>query len=105
MSHLSLPVPLNAFAEQQAALESPATKLSAAKVFPVDNPTVSFWQRNLNITPSPTEGCEQPLPSDVDICIIGSGITGVGAAYHLAQQFSQEQRSIKAVILEAREFC
>ena len=108
MSPISLPVPLNEHAQQQTVLEAFATKPSTFNAFPVPNPTVSFWQRDLNITPSPVEGSERPLLNDVDICIIGSGVTGVSAAYHLARLFSKEQpgaRPIKAVILEAREFC
>ena len=108
MSHFILPVPLNEHARQQAVLEAPATRANVPQAFPVSSPTISFWQRNLNITPIPTEGSEGPLSNDADICIIGSGVTGVSAAYHLAKLFSKEQpsmRPIKAVILEAREFC
>lgn len=108
MSHLSLPVPLNAHAAQQAVLEDAATTCSSRKAFPVPNPTVSFWQRDLNITPGPDFGSEGALTMDVDICIIGSGVTGVSAAYHLAKVFAKENdlsRPIRAVILEARDFC
>lgn len=49
---------------------------------------------------------------DADICIIGSGITGVSAALHLANKVRKEreenggeERRLKVVLLEAREFC
>ena len=103
----SLPIPLHVHAEQHAILLSPQTRPDSPKAFPVSNPTVSFWQKDLDIKPAPTEGCEDPLPQDVDVCIIGSGITGVSAAYHLAKRFTEERvhKPINAVILEAREFC
>ncbi|GJE93842.1 FAD dependent oxidoreductase [Phanerochaete sordida] len=108
MSHLPLPVPLNVHAKQQAVLEDAATKSSPQKAFPVPHPTVSFWQTGLEITPPPDFGSEGGLTTDADICIIGSGITGWSAAYHLAKTFAEERslsRPIRAVILEARDFC
>ena len=108
MANLLFPVSLNAFSQQYTVLTSEATKLDAARAFPVPNPTVSFWQRDLDILPSLTEGSEGPIPDGVDIVIIGSGISGVGAAYHLAKQFGHEgpdSMPIKAVILDTREFC
>jgi glycine/D-amino acid oxidase-like deaminating enzyme len=51
------------------------------------------------------------LTEDADICIIGSGITGVSAAYHLAKQLEPKIAGNdvnlvrKVVILEARDFC
>lgn len=104
MSNLS--VPLNVRAEHQAVLEQPTSK--PAPTLPVANGTQSFWLRNPNVFPVPTHGSEGALTADADICIIGSGITGVSAAYHLAKSFSSDQaleEPIKAVILEAREFC
>lgn len=108
MSHVSLPVPLNVHAQQQAVLEATATKTSPQKAFPVPNPTVSFWQQDLGeTTPTLDYGSEGSLTTDADICIIGSGISGVSAAYHLAKTFASESagRPVKAVILDAREFC
>jgi hypothetical protein len=76
---------------------------------PVPNPTRSFWIDAPVANSLETEG---GLCPNVDICIIGSGITGVSAAYHLAGLFALEgddassnRIPIKAVILEAREFC
>ncbi|KAF5362597.1 hypothetical protein D9758_009584 [Tetrapyrgos nigripes] len=73
---------------------------------PVANPTNSFW---LDSTPSgmAKEGSTGVLTKDADICIIGSGITGVSVAYHISK-ILQEKRSAKpltATILESRDFC
>lgn len=100
-----LPVPLNVRAEHQAVLELPTVK--PRPTLPVANATESFWLRSPNVSPSPTHGSDGPLTADADICIIGSGITGVSSAYHLAKSFSSDAREkpVTAVILEAREFC
>lgn len=103
-----LPVPLNVRGEHQAVLELPTTR--PAPTLPVANATESFWLRSPGVYPSPTEGSDGPLTSDADICIIGSGITGISAAYHLAQSYADrgndaERKPLKVVVLEAREFC
>ncbi|GJE98599.1 FAD dependent oxidoreductase [Phanerochaete sordida] len=101
-----LPVPLNVRAEHQVVFERPTS--APPPTLPVANGTQSFWLRNPNVFPPPTYGSDGPLTRDADICIIGSGITGVSAAYHLAQAFSHDQtrsQPVSAVVLEAREFC
>ncbi|KAH8091664.1 FAD dependent oxidoreductase [Cristinia sonorae] len=78
---------------------------------PVPNPTRSFWVTATDLFPSASEGSSGPITEDADICIVGSGITGVSTAYHLAKILQEKdigQRSsgtLKVVILEAREFC
>jgi hypothetical protein len=66
---------------------------------PSENPTASFWLSQPSgfllghkTTPS--------LPSTADVIIIGSGISGASAAYHLAQDGSHD-----VLMLEAREAC
>lgn len=95
--------PLNVRAEHQRVLELPTSKPPPS--LPVANGTLSFWLREPNVHPEPAHGSEGPLTSDADICIIGSGITGVSAAYHLANGFKDTEKPVKAVVLEAREFC
>ncbi|KAJ4132513.1 hypothetical protein NW754_015330 [Fusarium falciforme] len=65
---------------------------------PVANPVPSFW----NAEPRPLDDFRstKDLPSEIDILIIGSGIAGVGTAYHLLQD-SSFKASI--AILEARK--
>jgi hypothetical protein len=65
---------------------------------PAANPVPSFW----NAEPRPLDDFRstKDLPSEIDILIIGSGIAGVGTAYHLLQD-SSFKASI--AILEARK--
>ncbi|KAG6381864.1 FAD dependent oxidoreductase [Boletus reticuloceps] len=53
---------------------------------PSQNPTRSFWaDSSPDANPLSREGSTGPLITDADVCIIGSGITGVGVAYHLSE--------------------
>ncbi|KAG2141859.1 FAD dependent oxidoreductase [Suillus clintonianus] len=78
---------------------------------PSANPTRSFWTHSSpDANPLASQGSEGLLTADADVCIIGSGITGVGVAYHLAQaaheiaHASARDGPLKVVILEARDF-
>ncbi|PBK71363.1 FAD dependent oxidoreductase [Armillaria solidipes] len=71
---------------------------------PVANMTSSFWLNSpANPNPLRNTGSDGPLTPGADVCIIGSGLTGVSAAYHLSQ--SEIASHLKVVVLEAREFC
>ncbi|KAJ6592219.1 FAD dependent oxidoreductase [Mycena vulgaris] len=78
---------------------------------PVQNPTRSFWIDSPNANPLATEGSEGPFTDDADVCIIGSGITGVSAAYHLSVAVERgdiprpADKPLRVLILEARDFC
>ncbi|KAF9224266.1 FAD dependent oxidoreductase [Gyrodon lividus] len=77
---------------------------------PSTNPTRSFWTHSSpDANPLAREGSEGPLTTDADICIVGSGITGAGVAYHLSGAASSHdvalESQLKVVILEARDFC
>ncbi|KAG6889551.1 hypothetical protein C0995_016678 [Termitomyces sp. Mi166 len=73
---------------------------------PVPNSTHSFWINSPGANPLAKEGSEDDLILNADICIIGSGITGVSAAYHLARSLAaREGAPSKVIILEARDFC
>ncbi|KAI9069938.1 hypothetical protein FKP32DRAFT_28341 [Trametes sanguinea] len=101
-----LPLFLNVLAEQQVALERPVD--AAPAPLPVPNPTKSFWIDTPGANPLAKEGSEGPLTADADIAIIGSGISGVSAAYHLSRllaETGEAERPLKVVILEARDFC
>ena len=102
----ALPVPLNVHAQQQATLARPVD--SAPAPFPVPNPTKSFWIDTPGANPLAKEGSQGPLTADADIAIIGSGISGVSAAYHLSRLLAESgdtSKPLKIVILEARDFC
>ena len=73
------------------------------------NPTTSFW---LDLPPEESPlanvGSTGPLTQDADICIIGSGITGVGVVWHLVKSLQDSLKDgakMKIVLLEARQFC
>lgn len=74
-------------------------------LLPSSNPTKSFWLHTPGANPLALEGSEGALTKDADICIIGSGITGVSAAWHLQQFLKDHEQEVKIVALEAREFC
>lgn len=95
-----LSVPTLVYHNHQAVLDAP-TDWQAR--LPVPNPTHSFWINTPGANPLAAEGSEGPLTSDADVCIIGSGITGVSSAYHLSKSIGD--KPLKVVILEARDFC
>ena len=95
-----IPVPLDIFDNVRAALATAIPHKPAS--LPVQNSTHSFWLHpSESVNPLAKEGSTGPLTDDADICIIGSGITGISAAYHL----SKSEEPLKVVILEARDFC
>ena len=102
-----LPIRLNVLAQQQSVLERPVQADPAA--LPVPNPTKSFWIDSApDANPLAKEGSQGTLTHDADICIIGSGITGVSAAYHISRLLADHPPAntpLKVVILEARDFC
>lgn len=75
---------------------------------PVTNPTKSFWIDKPGVNPLAREGSTGTLgfgDEDVDVCVIGSGITGISAVYHLQRLLDAQGIDKKVVVLEAREFC
>ncbi|KAE8453932.1 hypothetical protein EG329_007708 [Mollisiaceae sp. DMI_Dod_QoI] len=69
---------------------------------PTPDPTKSFWHTE----PSKSllgHRTTASLPTEVDVVIIGSGITGASAAHFLHQD--ERARDLKIVMLEAREAC
>lgn len=114
MAALEIPLAIHARQLEQAVLAAPPPTCYTRASLPVPNATKSFWIHNLDAGQSPSliEGSEGGLTSDADVCIIGSGITGVSAAYHLANLFAtheseevEKAEKAKVVVLEAREFC
>ena len=73
------------------------------------NSTTSFW---LDLPPEESPlanvGSTGSLTQDADICVIGSGITGVGVVWHLVRNLQdglEDGVKMKIVLLEARQFC
>ncbi|KAL1689514.1 FAD dependent oxidoreductase [Schizophyllum commune] len=93
---------LNPFEDSQAVFNSPHAETFQLAGLPHPNPSKSFWiDSSPDANPLAREGSEGALTSDADVCIIGSGMTGVSAAYALSKQTP----GLKVVILEARNFC
>ena len=67
---------------------------------PVPNPTSSFWQSKPP-HPSLVDTRSPVLPQEVDVAIIGSGITGAAVARSLLDLSTPD----KVVVLEARQLC
>ncbi|KAF5319723.1 hypothetical protein D9619_008820 [Psilocybe cf. subviscida] len=72
---------------------------------PVANATKSFWIDTPGSNPLAEEGSSGELTRRSDVCIIGSGITGVSVAWHISQAWRHEQQKPSVTIFEAREFC
>ncbi|KAF8966785.1 FAD dependent oxidoreductase-domain-containing protein [Flammula alnicola] len=79
---------------------------------PVDSPTKSFWLDTPGANPLAETGSTGELTRGADVCIIGGGMTGVSAAWHLSKLLHEEvlesegdKQKPSVVILEARQFC
>ncbi|KAH7923698.1 FAD dependent oxidoreductase [Leucogyrophana mollusca] len=103
----AFPPPLDTWATHQALIASSASFDPASPAnLPSPQPTRSFWTHSdTDANPLASEGSTGALTPDADVCIIGSGITGVGVAYHLAQLLPEGKDPLKVVIVEARDFC
>ncbi|KNE58782.1 hypothetical protein AMAG_04334 [Allomyces macrogynus ATCC 38327] len=75
------------------------TRRTSTMAVPSPNPVPSFWfpeehpLKNFRSTPD--------LPRDADVAIIGSGITGASALYHLTTMAPH----LRVVMLDARDVC
>ncbi|KAL5530927.1 hypothetical protein ACEPAG_3803 [Sanghuangporus baumii] len=97
-----IPMPLNVLEVEKSFFEAQIHLSDTPASLPVPNSTHSFWLHpSKEVNPLAKEGSEGPILSDADICIIGSGITGVSSAFHLSKSLPEK----KVVILEARDFC
>ncbi|KAG6895187.1 hypothetical protein C0992_002714 [Termitomyces sp. T32_za158] len=102
----ALSVPVLQEETRQDIFELPAPKFNSYSGLPVENSTLSFWIDSPGANPLAKEGSVGELSVDADVCIIGSGMTGISAAYHLAKGVeARENGPIKTVILDARDFC
>lgn len=92
----------------------PYLKMSIITNTPVGLPkegrtTSSYWLQD-GANPLAKQGSADNFThQNVDIVIIGSGITGISAAYHLVQRLKTYNSSgagdFRIVVLEARDFC
>lgn len=71
-------------------------------MLPVENPTDSYW---LSEPHHLADYCSsEKVPEDVDIAIIGTGLSGVATAYHILKN-AEGPRIPKVVLFEARQAC
>jgi NADH dehydrogenase FAD-containing subunit len=91
-------------------------RASQSAGLPQQGPTTpSFWLvADPEANPLARIGAEDPLPEeDVDIVVIGSGITGVSFLLNIVQDLVKNPAvagqvatdGVKIVMLEARDFC
>lgn len=103
---MALPVPVNVEQDFWRFFASYEPQHARSTTLPVDNPTRSFWLHSApDANPLATEGSSGALTGTADVAIIGAGITGVAAAYHLAKAFQTAGEKRKIVVVEARDFC
>lgn len=78
------------------------TKSSFRSGPPVDNPTSSYWLQDAPFQDINTG----PFPNEVDITIIGAGISGSAILYHLVKSLNAENNTINNIssilIIDAR---
>jgi len=72
------------------------------QILPVPNPTPSYWLSEPHKHSKLRSTAD--LPSECDIAIIGSGMSGIVTAYHILQE-SDSANLPNVVILEARDLC
>jgi glycine/D-amino acid oxidase-like deaminating enzyme len=88
--------------QPQLQSQAPTQPQSVKQILPVPNPIQSYWltqpspHANLRSTPS--------LPSNCDIAIIGSGMSGILTLYHILSNSPQDNLP-KIVLLDARSLC
>jgi glycine/D-amino acid oxidase-like deaminating enzyme len=70
--------------------------------FPVENPTIPFWHRDLDALHD--HRSTETLPASSDVVIIGAGYAGIATAYHLAKG-EVIDKNLSVAILEARGVC
>ncbi|KAF8880122.1 FAD dependent oxidoreductase-domain-containing protein [Mucidula mucida] len=95
-----LSVPIHQLEKSEDVFKSLSYADHPVSSLPVANPTKSFWIDSPGANPLAKEGSVGDLTVEADVCIIGSGITGISAAYHLSKK-----AGLKVVVLEARDFC
>lgn len=70
--------------------------------YPFENPTISYWQLPEN--KDVAEHRSETFPTEVDVVIIGSGISGTSVAWHLLRG-TNGTVPLRIAMLEARKTC
>jgi hypothetical protein len=98
----SLNVALKTLHELNASYSTVISRINGSPGKPVANPTPSAWQIPAS---SLAQHTSETSPENVDVLIIGSGITACSIAYHLLHGTSKPGQTPRVAILEARELC
>ncbi|KIY66345.1 FAD dependent oxidoreductase [Cylindrobasidium torrendii FP15055 ss-10] len=86
--------------EQFPLNDAPQSLLWNKTPLPLTNATRSFWIDTPGANPLAKEGSTGQLTHSADVCIIGSGISGISAAYELSKE-----PGLNLAVFEARGFC
>jgi hypothetical protein len=84
--------------------EALVSRIHQGASLPYPEPTTSYWLENPPF-PNLVDIQSAQLPTETDIVIIGSGITGAAIARTLLQQTNRKNHSINITVLEARDIC
>lgn len=109
-------VPADAVTSGSASGGASSSSSGRPAGLPHQGPTSpSFWLvADLSANPLAREGADEALPvdEDIDVVVIGSGITGVSFLLHLVRLLKGTatgavvaERNFNVVMLEARDFC
>jgi hypothetical protein len=80
------------------------TRINQGSPLPSREPTNSYW---LQDPPFPylVDIQSKELPSQTDVVIVGSGITGAAIAWSILQISKRKGRDVQITVLEARDTC
>jgi len=103
---IDLGVPIGRHNEHDRLIKTLSVPEHLQSILPAPNPTQPFW---LDIDDPEYDlakaGAAGSLNTDADICIIGSGSSGISAAYHLSRLLKGAPSKTSIVMLEGRDFC
>ncbi|KAH3663399.1 hypothetical protein OGAPHI_005389 [Ogataea philodendri] len=75
--------------------------MTTTSSFPSEKTTLSYWMGEAD-RPLAKHRSTEELPEEVDILIIGSGLSGAGAAFNLLVEYGTDK---SVMLLEARDVC
>lgn len=78
-----------------------SSRISVSPGIPVPNPSSSYW--TVPNSPIARHGADAMLPSEVDVVVIGSGITGTATAKAILE--NSFDFTLRLAMLEARDAC
>ncbi|KAI5236657.1 nucleotide-binding domain-containing protein [Aureobasidium subglaciale] len=95
---------IKALLDLNRTFEALVARINHGPSLPNRNPTKSYWLENPPF-PELVNTRSNELPTETDVIIIGSGITGAAVARSLLQEGKRNGRDINITILEARDIC